>query len=304
MTSIEREIYFFRIDAGNDASGKPISFDPVPTLEYIDNLQWQGPKSRYYQDDKKITGCWIDSKKMPCKLRLGTIRRTDFPSVEELGEISPLELSENSGLLDQTHIVFLGDDIVGCDYNFYGPRITRLAYYFSDKAVGIAPPILNLTPLLRKDIYNQLQQFKSLRLFHLRIRPPFAEVIKESNDSLDDSFKAAVKAGNADDVELILRASNQNIDGLSMNLISTAIHILRHPSSQFDTKTFKITGFNKEKQENVTLDLLSDKLVVKKSVLKADRRSRGVNNIAAYNAIISAYNEIKQEIEDSASVIL
>jgi len=304
MTTMEREIYFFRIDAGNDASGQPISFNPEPTLEYIDKLQWRGPKSRYYQDNNKITGCWIDSTKMPCKLRLGTIRRTDFPSVEELGEISPLELSENSGLCDQTHIVFLGDDIIGCDYNFYGPRITRLPYYFADKAVGIAPPFLNLTPLLRRDIYKQLQQLKTLRLFQIRISPPFSDIIKESNESLDASFSAAEKAGNADDVEILLRASHKNIDGLSMSLIPTALNILKNPSTQYDTKTFKITGFDKEKQENVTLDLLSDKLVVKKSILKVDRRSRDLNKTAAYNAIIAAYKENKKEILDSASVIL
>jgi hypothetical protein len=141
-SDIEREIYFFRIDAGTDASGKPIPFLPEATLKYIDKLPWVGTKTRYYKDDAKLMGCWVDSTKMPCKIRLGNIRRADFPQVEEYGEISPLELSENSGLVDHTHIVFLGDDIIGCDYNYQGPRITRLAYYLSEKAAGIAPPTI------------------------------------------------------------------------------------------------------------------------------------------------------------------
>ena len=121
---------------------------------------------------------------MPCKIRLGSIRRKDLPQIETQGEITPLEIPEDSGLLEQTHIMFLGNDIIGCDFNFYGPRVSKLPFYFAEKAVRVAPPLINISPILRKDVQKQLQKMKDLRLFRLKIRAPFAENIKSINHSL------------------------------------------------------------------------------------------------------------------------
>ena len=302
MTSnINREIYFYRVDTGNDVSGKPKPFNPIPTLDHVDKLDWK--QDRYWKDDnERLLACWVDSKQMPCKIRLGGIRRSDFPQVEEQGEITPLEISEKSGLVEQTHIVFLEENIVGCDFNFYGPRITKLSYYLADMAVGIAPPILNFNPILRRDVYEQLKQFKYLRLFHLKVRPSFADTIKDIDRSLSDAFNSAFAAGDANEIELILRASRGSKGWLSDSLLNTALKLLKMDGIQYESKKFVVSGYDKEKQQSVELDLLSDKLIIKKSILKAEKRSRALNKNSAYNAIISAYNEFKPEILHSASI--
>ena len=139
--TIPRDIHFYRVDIGNDPSGKPLLFDPIPVFEYINKLAWNDAKkeNRYFDRDGKVLGCWIHSTKIPCKITLGSIRRADLPQIETQGELSPLEIPDKSGLVEQTHIVFLGDNIVGCDYNFYGPRIARLPFYLSGKALKVAP---------------------------------------------------------------------------------------------------------------------------------------------------------------------
>jgi hypothetical protein len=125
--TIEREIHFYRVITGFDSTGKPKSFDPTPTFEHVEKLKWRDTAygSRYWDDNGKITACWVHSKSMPCKITLGSIRRTDLPLMENQGELSPLEIPDQAGLVEQTHIVFLGNDIAGCDINYYGPRISR-----------------------------------------------------------------------------------------------------------------------------------------------------------------------------------
>jgi len=302
--TIEREIYFYRVDCGTDASGKPIPFNPIPTLEHIEKLKWSGKVTRYWRDGDKLTGCWVDSTKMPCTIRLGSIRRSDFPQVEELGEVTPLEIPENSGLVEQTHIVFLGDNIAGCDFNFYGPRITRLAYYLAEKAVGIAPPILNFTPILRQDIYKQLKKVKYLKLFNLKIRAPFAETIREIHENLGEAFKAAQRAGEADEIELVLKPSNRSTSKgwLADGLLDATLKLSKQRDIQYESMKFVVSGYDEEKQKIVSLDLLSDKLIVKKSILRVERRSKALNPKSAYNAIIAAYDELKDEISISGSL--
>ena len=127
---------------------------------------------------------------MPCKITLGSIRRSDFPLVENQGELSPLEIPDKAGLVEQTHIVFLEDDIVGCDINFYGPRISRLSFYLAEQAVGHAPEILNFNPILRRDVYQQLKKFRALKSLNLKIRASYAETIANINDSLGAALMA------------------------------------------------------------------------------------------------------------------
>lgn len=308
MSQVEKEIYFYKVDAGKDVSGKLLPFDPAPVLNHIDKLSFPrdvSDKSRYWKDtgdNNKVVACWVDSKTSPFKVRLGTIRRSDFPQVEQQGEVTALEMAEGSGLLEQTHIVFFEDGIAGSDYNFYGPRITRFPYYLADKAVGIAPPALNISPIIRTDIYKQLLELKFLKMFTIKLRAPLSDSLRDLDESIWKMFEIGKNLGDADTMELILSASGRKSSLLNERLMEFAKRALKKSDIQRDVKKFHVKGYNQKKQENVVLDLLSDRFVVKKSILKMDRRSRALNSTSAYKAIISAYEELKDEILDSASI--
>jgi hypothetical protein len=302
MSTISRTIYFYRVDSGLKPTGEPISFDPIPILEHIDKLQFDF-EGKYLSDiNGRIICCWADSKQMPCKCRLGSIRRDDLPGVENQGEITALEIPERSGLVEQTHIVFLGNDIAGCDFNYYGPRISKFANYVADKAVGIAPSIVNFKPIIRRDIYKQLKKMKYLKMFQLKIHAPFAETIKDIDQNLAEAFEGAKKAGDADIIELILRQSRQSKGWLAEGLLETAQKLVRQQDIQYESYKFVVNGYDEEQEKVVTLDLLSDRLIIKKTIARMEVRSRTLSKTAAYAAIISAYNGSKEEILHSASL--
>ena len=52
------------------------------------------------------------------------------------------------------------------------------------------------------------------------------------------------------------------------------------------------------------LDLLSDKLIVRKQILREDESSRALNSEAAFGAIEEAYTELRPELLTASSVIL
>jgi hypothetical protein len=304
-STIEREIRFYRVDTGFDSSGKPKSFNPTPTFEHIKKLKFNDtPKSNYWDDNGKITGCWVYDPSMPCKISLGSIRRSDFPLVENQGELSPLEIPEKAGLVEQTHIVFLGDGIVGCDINFFGPRISRLAYFLAEKAIGVAPEILNFNPILRRDVYQQLLKLQYLRLFKLKIRSSYTDTIADIDDSLAAALRSARNAGGDSDIEieLILRTPRRSMAWLKPSLLETVKTLSKRPEIQYEIDTLKVTGYSPEQQKNIELDLLSDKLIIKREILKVSSKSRALNQNSAFKAIISAYEEIKDEINNSPSI--
>jgi hypothetical protein len=306
--TIERDIHFYRVDTGYDQSGKPKSFDPIPVLEHVGKLAWkdgQG-RNRYWDNDGKVTGCWVHNSKMPCKVTLGTIRRTDLPLMENQGELSPLEIPDKAGLVEQTHIVFLGDDIVGCDINYYGPRVSRLAFYLADKAVGIAPEILNFNPILRRDVLQQLKKMTYLKSIELKIRSSYADDIADIDKNLYEALAAARRAAGGEDIDigLIFQASSRSHGWLYSGLLETIKAICTRPEVQYEMRKLVVNGYNAEKQKALKLDLLSDKLIIKRSILKIDSKSNALNPKSAFDAIISAYEEIKDEILIAPSAVI
>ena len=141
-------------------------------------------------------------------------------------------------------------------------------------------------------------------MLNLKIRASYAETIAKIDENLGEAFRAAHKAGNADEIELILRASRRSKGWLDNNLLNTVKDLIRQSDVQFETSKFVIDGYSEEKEKATTLDLLSDKLLIKRAILKTGNRSRGLNPNSAFNAIISAYDEIKDEIKDSPNLIL
>ncbi len=244
MATVEREIYFFRVDTGNDASGRPKPFNPEQVCTHINTLPWdhESPNRRYWEDNDKVIACWIDSEKMPCKMRLGNIRGKDLPQVEQLGELSPLEISEQAGLAEQTHIVFLTDEIIGCDKNFYGPRITRLPFYFTEKAFGIAPQELNISAIFKKDVYRQLKAYNHINLVNIRINAPYLDVLKNIDDSLSDALDGLLKVGESDDVEIILKMSRGSHGYLSNKIFDDIKRMIKEKDFLYDVRKLKIRG--------------------------------------------------------------
>lgn len=303
-STIDRDILFYRIDIGSDMSGKPKLFDPTPVFEYIEKLAWdEGKKNnRYLDKDNKVLGCWVHSTKMPCKLTLGSIRRSDLPQLETQGELTPLEIPEKAGLVEQTHVVFLGDNIVGCDSNFYGPRLSRLPFYLSEKALRVAPEYIIFSPMLRRDIYQKFKKFKYLKILDLKIRASYVDNVAEVNESLAAALKSAYKAGDTDDVELVLRAPSNALGWLSDALLSALKLLSKRPEIRDEVDKFIVNGYNDESESLIELNLLSDKLIIKKKIRKLDARSRALNPKAAFDAIISAYEEIKDEIAEAPSL--
>jgi hypothetical protein len=302
--TIARKIHFYRIDIGTDESGNPKLFDPTPVFKHIEKLTWNDEKknNRYQDKDDKMIGCWVHDTNMPCKITLGTIRRSDLPQMETQGELTPLEIPEKAGLVEQTHIVFLGDNIIGTDSNFYGPRVSRLPFYLSDKALKIAPEYMFINLILQRDVYQKFKKFKFLKMLQLRVRASYTDSIASVNDSLAGALRSSYHAGDTDDVEIILRASSTNHGWLSDTLLSGLKSLSQRPEIREEAETFKVSGYSEDKSSIDDLDLLSDKLIITKNIHKLDPRSRALNSRAAFNAIISAYEEVKDEIRHSPSI--
>lgn len=298
--TVERKIYFYRADVGVDDGGRRLSFDPAPTLTHVDGLAFDA-QGRYWETAEHITCCWVDSADPPQKLRLATVRRSALPQVEDHGTVSALQLPATSGLVEAIHVVFFPDNIVGSEFNFYGPRLSRLSGYLAARAQDVTP-VVSFEPLLRGDVADQLRRLEDIRLLQLKITASYADVVEQANRDLGNAFKAAARAGAADDLEIILRPRPYSRGSLAEELLAAVRQLAGRNDLRENSSRFVVRGLNRENEHIDEIDVLKDKLISVKRIVREDERTRALVARSAYEAIEEAFAELRDDVIQAAGV--
>lgn len=304
----ERRIVFYRADAGLDDDGYPRPVDLAQAIEHIDTLPFDENGRYLFGADDTITCCWVDERGNPARLRLATVRRSGLPQVEDLGDLLPLDIAERQGIADQTHVALfprlvdgVPTTIAGAVFNFYGPRVPRLGYYLMMRASGLAPRV-TFRPLLRRDTTALLEQLEDIRLFRLRVQPAFVQSVSAENQAIGTAFQLAREQGEAPDIEVVLRSRRRSRQPISGTLLDLARGLSRRDDLQEGALKFEVRGLNGETGRVDLVDVLSDKLVTRRRILRQSGRGRGLDDANAYAAIDDAYGELEDELLTAASV--
>jgi hypothetical protein len=298
---VERKIFFYRADAGQDQAGRPRPYDPVPVLQQIDALRWD-PNGRYWDvGDGRAAVCWVDSLSLRPAIRFGITRRSGLPQVEDHGQLAGLPIPPTSGLAEVIHVVFFPQNIAAAEFNFYGPRMSRLAGYLAVKASHIGPRVA-FEPLLRLDVRQQLGRLSDVRLLELKIHAPYSDTVKAANKDLGAAFDAAARAGNAEEVTIILSPKARSRRQLSSRLLRTVRRLAVKRDLREEALRFRVRGLDELTERVETVDILRDELISTKRIVRADDKSRALDATSAYEAIQEAYDELRDQLRSAASV--
>ena len=139
--TLERNIHFFRADAGLNAAGRPVALDVEPVLDLVAKVACQDGERYQPQGDDNVLSSWVDSTANRPRLRLATVRRAGLPLVEAAGALSSLQLAADQGLYEAIHAIFFPNNVVGVEFNFYGPRPSRIPWYLSRVTKGQCPTV-------------------------------------------------------------------------------------------------------------------------------------------------------------------
>jgi hypothetical protein len=298
---IERNIHFYRaVVRGKQQKAKPPeSFEPEEALKHIGRLSF-APSGRYFEDQGRILCAWVDSPAPRARIRLAVIRREGLPWVEEQGALKALQIPETAGLVEQIHIRCFGDDIVGCDFNFYGPRLTALGRYLREKG-GPSAQRVDFEPLVREDVIALMNQYGGLRLFNLRIHRSYLAALKEIDESLAAAFQAQEQLSKAEELEITLRPKAYSRGTLGKTMLKRAKQLARHQDVGSLASRFRVEMLPSNGGSAQEINILDDHLISEQSIARARGRGRALDSRSAYEAIDKAYDDLAEELLKAAS---
>lgn len=300
MKAIERKIHFYRAHVGADDSGKPLRFEPTKAFAHIDSLPFD-TEGRYLTNEDKTFCLWVDKASSFHKLRFSYIRHSGLPQLERAGQLSDLTIPKNSGLAETVHIMTFPNNIVGADFNFYGPRLNRLSSYLQIKVAALLPPV-SFEPLIRLDAIDQLNKLEDIRLFQLKVRKSYAERIAQVDAGLGAAFDAAAQVGDTDEVEIILRPRKYSQRSLGKYVFGLVKKLALTESLRTEASKFQVRGRSAETGYSEKVDILSDQLIAKVQVMRVSDRGRALDSQSVYGAIQQAHESLRESLETASSI--
>ena len=302
--TLERNIYFFRAHIGVEDSGSPLIFDPVPALKVIENLPFTNDDTGRYEFDADGNAvCLVNhSNGENPTVRLCRVRRTGLPQLEHAGQISDLDLSPETGLLEAIHVVFLPNNIIGSEYNHFGPRLSRLSGYLHEKSQG-AVPRATFRPVLRGDAAKQLDRLTEIRILDMSIRPAYAEIVRKADQSLGDAFAANMRVlDDPETVELIIRPQRESRQAALERFLTPLRQLLSQDGVLQNVDRFQLRGKCEDSSRVETIDLLKDQLISTTRIVRLNERSRALDPESAFKSIHKAYQDLEEDLLNAADI--
>ncbi len=294
--AIFRKIFFYRLICEKDNKDG----DLVKIFDYIDKLPFD-EHGRYSKlPSGNLLSMFVDSTNKPIKFRIGTIRKRGLPVIEKKGVTNPLILAADEGLLEPVHVMIFDKNVIGFEANFYGPRIGNLPNYLYQKTIDLIDKI-EVKPIIRKDILQMLSRVGEIKVFSISFQRDMDKYLKDLDKNLIDAIKGIKKGTDAPYIDIVLKHKPHSRKGIKISFLKDKPRVakwLSKPEVIEGLDKFKIKCKDIQTQSTIEFDLLQQYFVSKKLIEAKDDKHKVVNKEAAYNAIISSYLELKDEINN------
>lgn len=300
--TIYKSIYFYKICLKKDHN----YVNPLVIFNYINSLSFDETDTGRYQklDEEKGLSIHIDSLISPLKFRVGTRRMDNLPDQENQGNVFPLNLPQDHVLFEPSHFMLYVDEpfylnnIMGFEFNFYGPRVSRLKKYILEKASHLIDEV-ELSPLMNEDFRTKINRIGEIKKFEIGVHRDYGEMLREINGSLPDIVNAAKNLSDSEFVEIVLRPQKKSKNSIKFPVLRNFgiwEKLFNHPDFPGHVDKLRVRAENKYSEQIENFDLLQEFIVSKKNIIKKDDNHRAVDRDAMYYSINEAYWELRNEI--------
>jgi hypothetical protein len=237
----------------------------------------------------------VDRAESPHRVRFYRVRRRNLPETEGGGVFRALELGEQDGLAESIHMVFFDDDVVGAEYNHYGPRATTFGGFVQERC----SQDVRLRYLIRSDVIEKILRMPEIRKVRIKVEPSVATALKQHAGGLGGAFDAAevFQAGRYMELVLAARAADRSFT----DNVKSLLRAIRGQNAVGHVDAFEVYGKNQD-SEYEHLNLLHDRVIVQTEISRESPRSRALDKDSAYAAVEAAYASLGDAINAGGTI--
>ncbi|WP_413942717.1 hypothetical protein [Bdellovibrio sp. HCB-162] len=225
------------------------------------------------------------------RLKWGKTRKSGLPQIEGEGVFRPIDINveRGEGVNDLSHVMFLSRGVVGFEFNFYGPRINKLADYINRKLH------LNIEaiPIAHPGVQEKLENIQMITKFELKVRSADLALLDVGNRRFRDAVNGLSEFSGCTDINFTLSIDPRTRVGMLERLRDFARRVAnRADDDSSEIKTVKLSGRADPGDPALTqVDLLQEFILSRREVILEDETLRIVQSDSAYRAIEVGYRE-------------
>jgi hypothetical protein len=135
---------------------------------------------------------------------------------------------------------------------------------------------------------------------HFKFHESAMHLVERADESLAAAFRATITATDADELELILRRKRGR-GGITRYLSASVLRGIRRLATFRETyeefDRLVTDGVSRETAERAVVDVLDDQLILRRKIVKLNKRSRAVQSDSAFSEIESAFQEVLPRLD-------
>jgi hypothetical protein len=291
---IFRKVYFFRVEHfAQVRESLPDALRRIRGLDFDDAGRY-----KYDASTRLRLSAYPDTDTYPLRIRFGRIRREALPDVEHAGALQTLQLQEDAGLIDMSHVVVFDDGYVAAEWNPDGPKLASLgAYIFEKGRLNTSPKFLSI---LERDIVEVLNKLSSVKILEIDLPPNAVELAREADENLAAAVQATAALGATKRTSLTLTSDKPTIK-LRDLAIRLANLVRSRPQESILLNNLSVKGYYPESRVARYIDILESKLISGDYFPRTSERSRSVNSDETYKILERLYGENADRIKVAAT---
>ena len=294
MDFIERKIHFFYLEGISEIKEKDYEL-LSKSFKYIEGLSFD-VDGRYQKiDNTSSISTVIYENRRVIRGKIGNRRTNGLPLKESAGKEEPLELAGDESLFEPSHFIIYPPGILAMEFNSFGPRATSIRHYLVEKVPFIDH--INVNYIVNDDANGIINSISEVFKIEITALSYGLDRLAKLDESLFQAFKAAHKASvSSEKISIELWSHANNEIGLNNQWWKNIGKWLKVPSNRdiIDKMQLQGNAIGKEKAEY--FDVLAEKFVKQKIILKQDENHRVVNSASAFQAINEAFKEVETDI--------
>ena len=240
-----------------------------------------------------------DQAAAPQRFRFYRVRRRNLPETEEAGAFEELDLDPERGLAESIHIVLFDGDVIGSEYNHYGPRISLLPSFLRQRCAHD----IRLKQLVRRDVIEAILNMQDIRLLRLKVEPGAAAALQKRGTGLGGAFDAAEVFSAGKYMDLTLASDHRDDAGFTEKVKRFFNDLRGDGANDADALLDVAQVYGRSEEGSLEwFDVLKERVVLSREIERESPRSRALDKDAAYAAIIEAHAQVRADL-DAGTVV-